>query len=339
MDKFLSHIFNNKEKWIKFLFYIFDAVISILSIVFIPNKFWAILFIIGIFFINIFNIYIVDKNIIKNLKIEKILNSKIKKMFLIFLLIFAIIPLCVGVFVEKSDFIELFFGNTIPNIMGALTVFSLISHMLKFNYSNFVIKILRADYIMNSIIKTFYYFCFFNSVNFFINKNLEYTNIINNIYLFVVILSGLIVGSAFIFRIFIDDTPFDFSPRKVYPTCTLYCGAAFLIFCGLPSYFIEVEISPILLIFNTITAFIVALALLYFIIRKSNNLSSEYPFMEFGVFTIVTILNCCFYIIHNVENIGNIKYQFATGGCILIAVILALYVLNKRIKNKGDNES
>lgn len=338
MNKILSYFFNNKKLRLKILGSVLDAIISILNLIFFPNRIISTLFAAGLLVINVFIYCMQDKNIIENLERKKILNSKVKKIFLIFLFIFAVIPLFAGL-IEKANLKELLFGNTIPNILGALTVLTWIIHMSEFNYSNFVIKILKADYIINIILRIFYYFCFLNSVSFFINKNLKYTNFCNNIYLFVVIISGSIIGSAFFYRIFIDDNPFEFSPKKVYPTATLFCGASFLISCAVPSYFIEVEITPILLILNTITAFIIALALLYFIIRKSDKRSSEYPFFEFGVFTIFIILNCCFYIVHNVENVGDILYQFFTGGSILVAVILALYFLSKNIKKKDNKEN
>lgn len=337
MNKFLSNIFNNKGIWIKIVGCAIDFFVSFLSLILIPNIIISILFIVGILVINVLNMCILDKNVIESLSKKNLLNSKVKNIFLISLFMLAIIPLFVGL-IEKANFIELLFGNTIPNILGAFTVLTLIIHMSEFNYSNFVIKILQAKYIINVILRIFYYFCFLNSVKFFINKNLKYTNFCNNTYLFFVIISGLIVGSAFFYRIFIDDNKFDFSPKEVYPTATLYCGAAFLISCAVPSYFIEVEITPILLVLNTITAFIVALALLYFIICKSDRSSSEYPFIQFGVFTIILILNCFVYIVHNVENVGDILYQFFTGGSILIAVILALYILSKNIKKKDNKE-
>lgn len=332
MDKLISYLYNQREKGIKILLYLCDAFVSVLSILLIPNKLLSILFVIGIFLIN----FII--NIAENLKIYKLLDRKTKNVFLFILFTFALLPLGVGVIKEGADFGVLFFSNTIPNLLGATTVLSLINHISKFKYSDFVAKILQTDYIMNSLLKIFYYFCYFNSVSFFIDKNQKYTNFFNNIYLFVVILSGLIVGSAFYYRIFIDDRPFDFSPKKVFPTATLYCGAAFLISCTVPSYFAKVEIAPILLILNSMTAFIAALVLFYFVIRKSEKCPSEYPFFHFGVFTIVIFLNCCLYIVHNVENAGNIPYQLVTGGGILTAVVLGLYITNKKIKEKNGSE-
>lgn len=326
MDKFISELFNRKEAWIKFLFYIFDAIISILSIILIPNKLLSAIFILGILIINASTLF-KDKI---NKKI--LINKKTKIFFLFFLFALAVTPALFGIFIEKADVLELVFGNMIANILGALIVFSFINHMSEFNYTDFVVNILKTDYILESIVKVFYYFCFFNSLNFFLNENWKWTNIINNIYLFIVILSGLILGCSFFYRIFIDDKPFDFSPKKVYPTKTLWCGAAYLISCSLPSFFIEVKIQPVLLLLNTMTAFIVALALLYFVIRKSKPDSVDYPFAEFGLFSLIIFLNCYFYIVHYVEDIENIFEQLISGGGILSAVIIVLIILNKKIK-------
>lgn len=339
MDKIISYFINDKEKWFKILSYICDASVSVLSIFLIQNGFLSMLFIVGVVIIDILNEYVIDKiNKQEDLSIEKLLNEKAKNIFLVVLFILAIIPLGVGIFMEKANFSDLFFGNTIPNLLGFATVFSLICHMSKFNYDNFIIKILGTDYVIGFIIKLFYYSCFFNSVEFFISKRRRCTNIFNNIYLFVVIISGLLVGFVFIYRIFIDDKPFDCSPKEVYPTAVLFCGAAFLISCGVPSFYIEVEISPILLTLNTITAFVLALAVLGFVIHKSDKSSSEYPFLRFGAFTVSIFINCFAYIVHNVEDVGDIVYQVATGGGILIATILALGILIGSKKRRDSNE-
>lgn len=335
MNKLLSSIYNKKELRNKFLSYICDAFFSILSIILIPNKFLSILFIIGILFIDFIATY---SSKIKNLKTEHLFSHKSKLLFTILLFASAVAPSLLGLILDNADFTELAFGNLIPNFLGALTIYFMMEHTAKFNYSNFIIKILQTDYIIGIIIKLFYYFCFFNSSNYFLNKTWKYTNIINNTYLFLVILSGLIIGCAFFYRIFIDSQPFDFSPKEVYPANTLYCGTAYLISCSLPSFFLDVKTEPILLILNTLTAFIIALALLCFVIRKSDTNSNEYPFMEFGVASLILILNCCIYVIHNVENLGDILHQFSTGGSILIAVIIALYIINKKSEKPGNTK-
>lgn len=333
MNKLLSSIYNKKELWNKFLFYICDAFFSILSIILIPNKFLSVLFIMGILLLDFSALYFSKT---KNMKIEHLFNQKFKLLFFISLFVLAVVPSLLGVFLDKANFVELAFSNLIPNLLGGLTVYFMLEHTAKFNYGNFIIKILQTDYIMEIIIKLFYYFCFFNSSNYFLNKTWKYTNIINNTYLFLVILSGLIIGCAFFYRIFIDNQSFDFSPKEVYPSNTLYCGTAYLISCSLPSLFLNVKTEPVLLILNTLTAFIIALALLCYVIRKSDRTSNLYPFMEFGVASLILILNCCIYVIHNVENLGDILHQLSTGGSILTAVIIALCIINKKSK-KSDN--
>lgn len=343
MDKIISYFFGDKEKRIESVSYICDILVSLLSIFLIPNKILTAILIIGLVIIDVLNKYVIDnieKNKEENFNTEKLININTISIFLAILSILAIIPLVVGLIHDKASFVELFFGNTIPNLLGFATVSSFAWHMSKFNYDDFIEKILRTNYTISFIVKIFYYACFFNSSQFFISKDLPCANVWNNIYLFFVIISGLILGGAFIYRIFIDDKPFDCSPKEVYPTAVLFCGAAYLISCGVPSFFIKVEISPILLTLNTITAFTVAIAILVFVIQKSDKSSAEYPFLKFVVFTVSIFVNCFAYIVHNVENVGDIVYQVATGGGVLIAVISALGIMTiiKSKKRKDNSE-
>lgn len=334
MNRMISDFFNKRDKWIRFLFYVFDFFISYLSIKLIPNQFLSVLFILGILVINVFNIYVLDKDRISLSKIENLFDPKFKKKFFCFLYVLAVMPWLIGVLFEGADFLEILFGNLVPNILGASIVYSIVGHMTKFKYEEFVVKMLQTDYIIGSVIKLFYYCCFFNSVIFLIDDDWKYTNIVNNLYLFIVIISGLTVGCALFYRIFIDDTPFVFSPKEAYPAVTTYLGAGFLISCSVPSFFLNVKVQPVLLILNTATAFVTAFAFLCFVIRKSDKSQKEYPFMEFGAFSLALIINCSIYVARNVEDIEGLAGQFICGGGILIAVIGVFSIFNKKAKEQ-----
>ena len=81
MNRMISDFFNKRDKWIRFLFYVFDFFISYLSIKLIPNQFLSVLFILGILVINVFNIYVLDKDRISLSKIENLFDPKFKKKF------------------------------------------------------------------------------------------------------------------------------------------------------------------------------------------------------------------------------------------------------------------
>ena len=343
VDRIISNIFNKRDKWIRYMLYVADFIVSFLSIYLIPNKFLSVLFVLGILFINIFNSLVLDRDQIILSEIENLWNPQFKKIFFCFLYGLALTPLPIGVFFENADFLEMLFGNLIPNVLGASIVYSIVDHMSEFHYDEFVVKMLQTDYIIGSVIKLFYYCCFFNSVNYFISEGWKYTNMVNNLYLFVVIISGSFVGCALFYRIFIDDRPFAFSPKEVYPAATSYLGAGFLVSCNIPSFFLEVKTEPVLLILNTATVFVTAFAFLCFVIRKSDKSNNEYPFAEFGAFSLVLIINCSVYVVHTVEDIESIAGQFISGGGILMAVIGGLSIINRKMterqKQKGSDNS
>ena len=233
MNKFLSKIISHKELAIKVFLLICDTFISIMSIYLIPNKLISVLYILGIFIINFIAVY---KNKWPNLNTSNLFNRRSKIAFSLFLLLFAFVPTLAGTILKEAEFLKLLFSNLIPNILGALIVCSFIDHMSRFHYSNLISHILQKDYFIESIVKIFYYFCFFNSANYYLDENWNCTNAINNFYLFVVILSGLLVGASFFYRLFIDDEPFDFTPKEIYPIKVLVCGTLYLISCAVPSY-------------------------------------------------------------------------------------------------------
>lgn len=102
-----------------------------------------------------------------------------------------------------------------------------------------------------------------------------------------------------------DDKKFDGTPKEVYPMLTKIIAAIYLISCSAPSYFMEVEMTPVLLLLNTITAFLVALAFFCFSILKGDKEKDEYPFVQFGAYTLVIMCNF-FSILQRIWRIGKI---------------------------------
>lgn len=127
-------------------------------------------------------------------KIERLFQKKNVKRFFAFLYLFALVPGIIGIVYEHGNIKEIVFKNTIPNLIGASIVLSFAFHISRFHYKNFITKFLQKEYVIGTFIKIFYCACLFNSAIYSFDKNLKNANYLNNIYLFIVIFSGLIAG-------------------------------------------------------------------------------------------------------------------------------------------------
>lgn len=273
--------------------------------------------------------------------IKRIVGLKKKNRYILFVG-FAIFPtLCGLVELVRSNQINdrnLFLNlcnNFISNILGALIVCSIINHIKKFNYEQIIENfIVSRKNVYNTFLKVAVFACFVNAVNFDLKNEPLIMNIVNKVYLNFIIFYGMCFFYTFALRI-IDKTPFSFSIKEIYPTGVLVWGGGFLISCNISAFFgVEKSSYPILLLINTITAFVVAIGILILLSKRTENTSDFYPWKRLMPFVIAIGANCYFGF-KFCDDIGSIVEQFISGGAIfLVSLALILYLAWKQFKNE-----
>lgn len=154
----------------------------------------------------------------------------------------------------------------------------------------------------------------------------------NSIYLFFIISSGSIAVVSFLSRL-VDDQPFPYTAKKVFPQWTLSFSVLFLFSCGAAPLIAKTgKHEPFLLLFNTITAIVLFGALLHFVIRKTNQVDKAYPYGEFVIFFLLVSANCAvnFFKWDRWEQTGDIGSQIVSGVLILVITIIILLYLSYR---------
>ena len=329
MDELFTKAWRDEPVRWRIIFIILNTFFSILCILITQNIIASILFIVGISIIDI----LVELSKYINFKelINKLFIKKACVYYSIFLL-FAACPTICGIIMKEIDIstnlLEKLFVNMVPNILGALIVCSIINHISKFNYKEVVYALVRAkkNY-LNIFIRMGFLGCFLNSVNYTVNEGWKIVNIVNSIYLFIIIFCGVIVVSSFIVRI-IDNKYCDYPFEEVYPKLTLFFGELFLVSCGIgPLCFKIGKHEPILLAMNSITACIIAIFLAVFISRRMEN-NIRYPFRSVLGLIFVAFVNCGINF-YKWDKSGNYLQQIFSGIAILLFVLILLFWANK----------
>lgn len=264
------------------------------------------------------------------------INNWIK--YLIFV-VFALLPVICGVFTKEiavsgiKDFRSVIFVNVFPNVCGSLIVCSLVAHISKLNERQFISALIKSKRsLFNIIIRGIFFACYLNAVNYNAADNWKYANYVNSIYLFFIISSGSIAVVSFLSRL-VDDQPFPYTAKKVFPQWTLSFSVLFLFSCGAAPLIAKTgKHEPFLLLFNTITAIVLFGALLHFVIRKTNQVDKAYPYGEFVIFFLLVSANCAvnFFKWDRWEQTGDIGSQIVSGVLILVITIIILLYLSYR---------
>ena len=343
MNKLFTNIWKNRPMRWRIFFILLNTFFSILCAVITQNIIITIIFIIGSTLIDILvEIYIyidIKKRISQLFKVK----WYFKYSFFVF---WALLPTICGAALGEIDILDNFasklFANLVPNILGACVVCSIINHISKFGYEQIVYSLMLSKKdLLNIFIRLTYFGCFINAVNYDINDKLKYTNIINSIYLFIIIFCGAIAVLSFVLRI-IDKQKFDRTAEEIYPSKTLFWGELFLISCGIGPIFFGIEKhEPILLIINSITAGLISIFLFVFIIHRSENESNTYPFRPVFWFIVFATINC----IWNYckwDKTGDILQQVFSGLGIFVFVGILLwrvYIKQKEESKKNNDYS
>lgn len=265
------------------------------------------------------------------------LKAYLKYIFLVFVASLPTICRIIEIEISEKLFANLFV-NLVPNILGALIVCSISNHISKFNYKQITYSLIKEkkNYI-NIFIRVGFLGCYINAVNYNINEKWEWINVINSIYLFIIIFCGVILFSTFVIRI-IDNQYFGCTAKEVYPSMTLVVGILFLVSCGVgPLCFNTGKHEPILLLMNSISACILIIFLLVFVSRRTENNPNTYPLFRVGLFVIIACINCG-YNLYKWDKSGDWIQQLFSGGAILVIVLFALLFANKMQKSKMKND-
>lgn len=336
MNELITKIYNNKPMLWRIFFIFLDAFLSFLCSVITRNILITILFIIGTALMDIS----IEIHIYLNLEewIIQVIRGKGKYLFFAF---WALLPTIGGKISGEIDILDNFpsmlFANLVPNILGTCIVCSIIDHISKFGYEQNVYSLIQSKKgLLNIFIHVTYFGCFINAANYYINDKWKCTNILNSMYLFIIIFCGAIAVFSFVSRI-ISKQKFDCTAEEVYPSKTLFWAAVFLISCGAGPIFFGIEKhEPILLLMNSITAFMMAMFLLAYIIHRTENKSKTYPFKQIIGFFVLVGANCLFNF-YKWDKTGDILQQFYSGIAIFVfAVVLLLYIYSLQ---KRDNHS
>lgn len=320
------------------IFFIFlNALFSILCAWITQNLVITSIFIIGTAIIDV----LVEIHVYLELKkrIIQIFRSRWTYCFFAF---WAFSPTIGGMICKEiniwDNFPSLLFANLVPNILGACIVCSIISHMSKFGYEKIVYTLIQSKKeVLNVFIRLAYFGCFINAVNYNLNGKIKCTNVLNSIYLFLIIFSGTIVVVSFVFRI-IDKRKFNYTAKEIYPTKTLFWGGLFLFSCGIGPIFFGIEKhEPILLLMNSITASMIAVFLYVYIVHRTENESNTWLFKPVFGFIVFSIINCIWNFCEW-DKTGDYLQQFRSGFGILVFVAALLcyvsYKQNKESKKK-----
>lgn len=337
MDDIITMILRNKTMRQEILLILINVFYSVLCGLITQNIISTIAFII---LTAIIDILIVTNDYINfDEKITQIFKMQIAKRYILFIF-FALLPTLFGFIIHEintlEDFTVQLFDNLIPNIFGALIVCSMIDHILKFSYEKVIYSLMQSKRkLYKVILRTTFFACYINAVNYDISNKWVGTNFINSLYLFVIIFYGTFAMVSFALRI-IDIEPFHHTIKEIYPMWILIWGGTFLLSCGILTFGLRLEKQEvILLLFNTITAGIIAFGILFLLAGRIENRSDSLPIRRLLVFLGFIVFNCIFSFCLW-DRKGDIIKQVYSGIAILMLVVFLLLVLV--IKQKLENE-
>ena len=334
MDEILTKIWKDEDTRWKVIFIIINAGLSAVFAYITQNIVLTIIFIIVTACIDLLvELYKYSKF---DFGVKHIFGMRGRNRYILFVG-FAILPalcgfvklICSNQINDQNLFLNLC-NNLISNILGALIVCSIINHIKKFNYEQIIenLIVLRKD-VYNTFLKIAVFACFVNAVNFDLNSEPLIMNIFNKVYLIFIIFYGMLVFYTFALRM-VDKNSFSFSIKEIYPTGVLIWGGMFLISCNISTFFGDEKSSyPVLLLFNTITTFVVAIGILFLLSKRTENTLDAYPWKRLllfgGVIGINSLLGFKF-----CEDIGSIVEQIISGGAIFgVSLALILYLAKK----------
>ena len=344
MNKFLTKVWNNKEVRWKIIIIIVSAGCSVLCSLLTKNMILTAIYIGITAVVDI--ISVIEELINWDRILDKIfeIKNRIKNLSWIKYWIFVVFGLLpsFGSVIKKivisgikiRDIYSVLFVNIFPNVCGALIVCSLVAHMSNLDERQFVSALIQPKKgLFNVIIRVIFFTCYLNAVNYKANDYWKYANYVNSAYLFFIISCGAIAMISFLSRL-VDNQPFPYETKKAFPKWTMFFSALFLISCGAGPLIAKIgKHEPFLLLLNSITTIIIFVFLLWFIVRKTNQSSEEYPIVEFFIFLAFVIANCIVNL-YKWDRTGDIISQLVSGGLILFcAIILLLFLGHLQSKN------
>jgi len=273
MDELITKVMRNQSVRWELLLRLSSDIFSAICALITQNIILTILYILGTIIINIFSIIYKDVDLKKIIK--KIFETKDYKKYLFFIGI-ATLPMIVGILTKEITifspkiFLVKIFNNFVPNILGALIVCSLISHVLTFNREETIYAVIQSKREFFDIIIRFGFFgVYLNAINYVVSDNWKWTNLFNSIHLFIIVFAGTLIFTIFALRI-VNRQSFCFTAKQVYPKQTLKYVALFLMSCGFgPIVLKSGKHEPFLLAINTLTASIVVICLFVFYYLKN----------------------------------------------------------------------
>lgn len=339
MDEFLTKIWQDEPVRWRVFFVLLNAFFSVLCGLITQDVILMVIYVMGTAFIDIlveiYNYIDVEK------VVSRIFAIKKYKRYLCFLLLAALPAVC-GIAAGEAGVSEslwaMLFAKLIPNMLGALTVCSIMDHISKFDYHQIVRSLVTSKRdLLNVFMRTAFFGCYLNAVNYRMKDGWNWINIVDGMYLFVIVYCGAIALASFVLRI-IDRRYFCCTAREIYPAKTLYAGGLFLISCGVGPLFCGIERhEPVLLMMNSVTACVIAIFVAVFVARRTENRLNTYPFSRMFLFIVVMGLNC-WYNYDRWDRTGNIQEQLISGSVIFIFVLSLLLWTNKmqQIRTRQD---
>jgi len=336
MDELFTKIWNDEPVRWRIFFVMLNALFSSFCALVTQNIIVTIIFVCGTALIDIL-VEICNYLDLEN-TIDQIFAIEWYKRYLFFIFIASLPAIC-GILLKEIDIserlTEKLFANLVPNILGALVVCSIMDHISKFDYKQVVCSLIRSkkDF-LNIFMRIAYLGCFLNAVSYKMNDERKWTNIVNSVYIFIIVYCGAIVLTSFVLRV-IDKEYFYRTAKEIYPAKTLFFGGLYLISCGASPILFGIEKhEPILLTINSVTAGAIAIFLFVFVARRTENKSNTYPFMTIFGFIAFLCLNCGINF-YKWDKTGNISQQLISGIVIFIFVLALLLWANKMQKIKG----
>lgn len=344
MDELITKVMRNQSVRWELLLRLSSDIFSAICALITQNIILTILYILGTSIINIFSIIYKDVDLKKIIK--KLFETKDYKKYLFFIGI-ASLPTIVGILTKEITifsskiFLIKIFNNFVPNILGALIVCSLISHVLTFNREETIYAVIQSKRDFFDIIVRFGFLgAYLNAINYVVSDNWKWTNFFNSIHLFIIVFAGILIFTIFALRI-VNRQFFCFTAKQVYPKQTLKYVVMFLMSCGFgPIVLKSGKHEPFLLAINTLTASIVVICLFVFIIRRTKKNSKEYPWMIVSFFLFLIIFNSVLNFMKRVGTV-DVKKELASGIPILGVVSILLIWINilQKREDRENNES
>lgn len=335
MDEIITQILKDHLLRWRIILILFNAFLSALFAIITQDIFHTIIFVI---ITAILDVLVEAYEFIK-------FDSFIKKLFCvkqpkryITLIIFACLPTIGAKYIDRicnyNDYKIQIFNNLVPNILGALIICSMFDHIKKFSFDDMISSLVKTKKeLINVFFRISLFASYINALNYQLSNNWKWMNIINSVYIFIITVYGAIVFTTFALRI-IDETPFRFKTKQIYPTWTMFYGTLFLISCGSVQLIVHTrKIETILLLFNSLTACAISIGLLFLISHRKENISDTYPIKRILVFIFFIVINLlpCFF---DWDIDDEIKMQLLSGIIIFtFTLVIILFINVKQSKN------